>query len=151
MPNNAIIPLGDNHRRGIGTALAMLDRVLCEIEEYAYGRELRSVLYIERNALSDDQKTSLLSEISHMRDVLQELKDGLGLESETEDVGRKIWRQGSIFWEVLVETKSRYLKRYGEPAPQLAEYLDPRINILIEHLRNLTHLAGGGKTPGDRA
>ena len=140
MKPKPVIALGDNHRRGIGTALLLLDRMLCEVEEYARGREARSVLYIERNALSADQKTSLLAEITQMRDLLRELKDGLGLEAETEDVARKIWGQGSTFWEVLVETKSRYLKGYGQPPPQLAEYLDPRIDVLIQHLRNLTDL-----------
>jgi len=146
MKPKPVIALGDNHRRGIGTALLLLDRMLCEVEEYARGREARSVLYIERNALSADQKTSLLAEITQMRDLLRELKDGLGLEAETEDVARKIWGQGSTFWEVLVETKSRYLKGYGQPPPQLAEYLDPRIDVLIEHLRNLTDLV----RPGER-
>ncbi len=147
MSKNEPIPIGDNHRRGIVTSLALLDRMLCEVEEYAYGRELHSVLYVERNALSEDQKTELLSEISHMREVLQELKDGFGLETETEDVSRKIWGACESFWEVLVETTSRYLKRYGEPSPQLSEYLDPRVEALIQHLRNLTGVAGSKGTP----
>jgi hypothetical protein len=75
-----------------------------------------------------------------MRGLLRELKDALGLEVETEDVGRKIWGECSTFWEVLVETKSRFLKRYGPPPDGLAEYLDPQIDVLIEHLRNLTDL-----------
>jgi len=148
MSNNASIPISDNHRRGIVSALLLFDRMLCEVEEYAYGREVRSVLCIEHNALSEDQKSRLLAEISQMRAVLQELKDGLGLEAEIEDVGRKIWGEGSTFWEVLVETKSRYLKGYGQTSPQLAQYLDPRIDVLIQHLRNLTALALDG---ADRA
>jgi len=140
MKPKPVISLSDNHRRGIGTALFLLDQMLCEVEEYARGREVRSVFYIERNALSADQKASLLGEITQMRDLLQELEDGLGLEAEAEHVGRKIWGQCSMFWEVLVGTKSRYLKGYGEPPPGLAEYLDPRIDLLIERLRNLTDL-----------
>jgi hypothetical protein len=140
MSNHASIPISDNHRRGIVSALLLFDRMLCEVEEYAYGREVRSVFYIERNALSEDQKSKLLVEVSQMRAVFQELKDGLGLETEIEDVGHSIWGQGSTFWEVLVGTKSRYLKGYGEAPPGLAEYLDPRIDLLIKRLRNLTDL-----------
>jgi len=140
MKPKLVISLGDNHRRGIGTPLLLLDRMLCEVEEHARGREVRSVFYIERNGLSADQKAGLLAQIAQMRDLLQELKDGLGLEAEVEDVGRKMWGQCSMFWEVLVGTKSRYLKGYGEPPPGLAEYLDPRIDLLIERLRNLTDL-----------
>ena len=134
-------PVGDNHRRGITTALTLLDRLLCEIEQYAHGREARSVLHVEHNALSAGQRKRLQAEIGRMRGLLQELKDGLGLETEPEDVGRKIWGECSTFWEVLVETKSRFLKRYGKPPVGLAEYLDPRIDALIGHLRNVTALA----------
>jgi tetratricopeptide (TPR) repeat protein len=55
MKPKPVIPLGDNHRRGIVTALLLLDRMLCEVEEYARGREVCSVFYIEQNALSADQ------------------------------------------------------------------------------------------------
>jgi hypothetical protein len=132
-----IIPLSDNHRRGIVAALLLCDRMLCEVEQYAQGREVRSVFYVERNALSPSHRTSLSAEIAHMRHLLQELKDGLGLETEAQDVGRRIWGECSTFWEVLVETKSRFLKRYGQPPEGLADYLDPRIDALIGHLRNL--------------
>jgi len=148
MSNHASIPISDNHQRAIVSALLLFDRMLCEVEEYAYGREVRSVLYVERNALSEDQKSKLLAEVSQMRAVLQELKDSLGLDAEIEDVGHKIWAQGSTFWEVLVETKSRYLKGFGQVPPQLTQYLDPRIDVLIQHLRNLTALALDG---ADRA
>jgi hypothetical protein len=141
MKRKPTILLGDNHRQGIGTALSLLDQMLCQVEEYARGRQTRSVFYAEQNTLSADQKKNLLAEIAQMRRLLKELKNGLGLEAKTEDVGRKIWGQGSMFWETLVETKSRFLKRYGQPPDGLAEYLDPRIDALIEHLRNLTDLA----------
>jgi hypothetical protein len=144
MSNNASIPISDNHRRAIVSALLLFDRMLCEVEEYAHGREVRSVFHVERNTLSEDRKSKLLAEVSQMRAVLQELKDGLGLEAEIEDVGRRIWGQGSTFWEVLVETKSRYLKGFGQVPPQLARYLDPRMDVLIQHLRNLTALALDG-------
>jgi hypothetical protein len=139
------IPLSENHRRGIVAALLLLDRMLCEVEQYAQGREVHSVFYVEHNALAPDQRTSLLAEIAPMRDLLRELKDSLGLKTETEDVGRKIWGECSTFWEVLVETKSRFLKRYGPPPEGLAEYLDPRIDALIGHLRTLTALALHGE------
>jgi hypothetical protein len=133
-----IIPLGENHRRGIIAALLWLDRMLWEVEEYANGREAHSVFYIEHNALSPERRTSLRAEIAQMRGLLRELKDGLGLETGPEDVGRRIWGECLTFWEVLVETKSRFLNRYGQPPAGLAEYLDPRVDALIEHLRNLT-------------
>jgi len=147
MSDQLPIAMGGSHRRGIAAALLLFDRMLCEIEEYAYGREVRSVLYVEHNTLSESQKTQLLAEISRIRGVLGELKDGLGLEAEVEDIGRKIWGECSTFWEVLMETKSRFLARYGPPPEGLAEYLDPRIDGLIASLRNLTKSLGVETVP----
>ena len=149
MKPKPVIPLGDNHRRGIATALWLLDQMLCEFEEYARGREARSVLYQERNTLSASQKRGLLAEIKQMREVMREIKDTLVLETRVESVADKIWGHGSGFWEILVETTSRYLRRYGDAPAGLAEYLDPRMEVLIQHLRNLTELAGG--RPGGKA
>jgi hypothetical protein len=145
MKPKAHISLSDNHRRGIGTALFVVDRMLCQVEEYARGREARSIFYVEHNALSSDQREGLLAQITQMRGLLQEIKDDLGLEMEPEDVGRKIWGESSTLWEVLVETKSRFLKRYGRPPDELGAYLDPRIDTLVEHLRTLTNLARPGE------
>jgi hypothetical protein len=147
MTSEPAISLSDNYRRGIVSALLLFDRMLCEAEEYAQGREARSVFYVEQNALSPDQRENLLAQVTEMRGLLQGIKDGLGLKVETEDVARKIWGQGSTFWEVLVGTKTRFLRRYGQPTEGLAEYLDPRIDLLIEHLRNLTDLVQPGGRP----
>jgi len=84
---------------------------------------------------------------TQIRGVLRELRDVLGLEIETEDVGRKIWGECSTFWEILMETKSRFLARYGPPPEGLAEYLDPRIDGLIASLRNLTKSVGVETVP----
>jgi hypothetical protein len=46
---------------------------------------------------------------------------------------------------LLVETKSRFLKRYGPPPAELAPYLDPRIDAFVGHLRNRTALAHDGE------
>ena len=137
------IPLGDNHRRGISTTFRLLDKLLCEIEEYARGREVRSIFYREKNTLSADQKKGLLAEIKQMRDLMQEVKGGLGLDAEVENVAARIWGHSSGFWEILVETTSRHLRRYGMPPAELAEYLDPRMEKLIAHLTSLTKLASG--------
>ncbi len=90
------IPLGDNHRRGISTTFRLLDKLLCEIEEYARGREVRSIFYREKNTLSADQKKGLLAEIKQMRDLMQEVKGGLGLDAEVENVAARIWGHSRV-------------------------------------------------------
>jgi hypothetical protein len=54
-----------------------------------------------------------------------------------------------VLWETLVETTSRHLNRYGALPPGLAEYLDPRMETLIQHLDKVARIAGG--RPGGKA
>lgn len=136
--------LSENHRRAISTAAVLLDEMLCEFEECARGRERRGVLYHERNRLTSRQRARLLAEIEQARVVLRELKEALDLQAVEEDVRQRIWAAASTFWEVLVETETKRLRRYGEMPPGLAECLDPRMEALIERLQTLSSIAGGG-------
>jgi hypothetical protein len=147
-PANVKFPtLGENHRRAIGTVAFMLDQMLCDFETYARGRELHGLLCHERNRLSPKQRRAILDEAGRIRAVLKELQESLGLEPRLEDVSRDIWARGSMFWESLVETETKYLRRYGETPPGLADYLDPKIETLIEHLETIVRIASS-KTPG---
>ena len=147
-PANVKFPtLGENHKRAIGTVAFMLDQMLCDFEAYARGRELHGLLCHERNRLSPKQRRAILDEAGRIRAVLKELQESLGLEPRVEDVSRDIWGRGSMFWESLVETETKYLRRYGVTPPGLADYLDPKIETLIERLEAITRIAGG-KRPG---
>jgi hypothetical protein len=147
-PTNVKFPtLSENHRRAIGTVAFMLDQMLCDFEAYAKGREFHGLLYHERNRLSPRERQAILDEAGRIRTVLKELQESLGLAPRVEDVSREIWGRGSMFWEGLVETETKYLRRYGETPPGLADYLDPKIETLIEHLDTIVRMTGG-KEPG---
>lgn len=66
--------MSGNHRRGITVALRMLDEMLCTFEAWARGRRVRSVLYEERNDLSEAQRRRLLAEVAAVRETLREVK-----------------------------------------------------------------------------
>ena len=140
MAQENAVEVGENHKRAIGTTLTLLDEMLCEFEEYAQGRERHGVMYHERNSLSDKQRRGIQSEVAAMRRTMRELKEALGLTDSRDEVAQHIWARASAFWEVLVETQSRYLRRYGEFAPGLKECLDPRIEVLIARLLTLVGL-----------
>ena len=149
-PTNVKFPtLSENHRRAIGTVAFMLDQMLCDFEAYAKGREFHGLLYHERNRLSPRERQAILDEVDRIRAVLKELQESLGLAPRVEDVSREIWGRGSMFWENLVETETKYLRRYGVTPPGLADYLDPKIETLIEHMETITRIAGG-KASGRR-
>jgi hypothetical protein len=135
--------IGKNHRRGVSTTLALVDEALCEFEHWAEGREARSVLYREHNNLSPAQRKSLLAEVSKMRAVIGELRDALGLEAAGQEAAQSIWGRCSALREHLVELTGRHLRRYGKPAPGLADYLDPRVDELLRRLDRVSSLVSG--------
>jgi len=140
-----IVRLRDNFKRGIEMTLVALDEALCEIEEWAKGREQRSVFYSERNTLSDAQRDAILSEVAGMREMLRELRDDLGLEGRVRGGANAIWGKCAVLSVNLEELKGRHLGRYGKPPPGLVEYLDPRIGQLMASLNHIFRLAEKSK------
>jgi len=137
--------LGENFTRSIETTLVLLDEALCEFQEWAQGREQRSVFYSERNTLSDAQRDAILSEVAGMRQILRELQDDLGLEGRVSGGANTIWGKCAVLSVNLEELKGRHLGRYGKPPRELIEYLDPRIDQLMASLQHIFRLAEKSK------
>lgn len=123
-----------NHRRVIGITLTMLDKVLCDIESWASGRQQHSVLHQETNNLSDAQRNAILQEVEHARGILSDMRDVLGLTPKVTDASTAI--RGACFglWEPLVELEGKYLSAYGRPSSSLVSYVEPKAKQLLAHL-----------------
>ena len=143
MGNGKRIEINENQRRSIASSLALLDEALCLFEEYGRGREVHSVCFEERNRLTAKQRKRLLGEIAKLRDEMRQIKEDLGLPCRVEDVGKMIWGHSAGFWEMLAELESKRLRAYGEVSADLAEYLDPRAESLLERVQGLSAIAGG--------
>lgn len=142
--------LGKSHRRCIETTLRFLDEALCDFEEIANGRQRRSVFFVEHNDLSDEQRRTALKTIEKMRRMLLELRDGLAIEEHRDALSREISGRASGLWVHLVETESKYLRRYGEMPEGFGDYIDPKIDELIRDLNSIAAAARGqrrGKSP----
>ena len=133
--------VGESLRRGIETALVFLDENLCEFEKLVKGNGIKSEFYVEKNNLSSKQRRKILFEIEVIRKILKELKDTLKLNGTVNEIDRTIWGHCSGLWEVLVETESKYLKRYGEIPSGLPDYLDPKITKIIEGIKHISDIA----------
>ncbi len=132
------------HKNGIEATLGLLDEALLEFEAWGRGRENRSVLYQERNALSKDQREKILIQVQTIRTVLVKIRDDLDLRTKTGNVARSILGQCSALWVSLVELESKRLRRYGELPDGLAEYLDPKIAQLIDWVKEISRIAAEG-------
>ncbi len=137
--------IGEGHRRGIETTLAVLDEALCEFEAWARGRQHCSVMYCESNDLSQEQRQAVLAEVARMRDLLRQLKDTMWLEGRTRSAANSIWGQCSILWVSLAELQGKHLARYGKTPPGLVEYLDPVAEQLIAHLGKISAIVKKGQ------
>jgi len=135
---------GEYHLRGISVTLTMLDEALGEIEEWAHGRARRSILYQERNRLTRKQREGIRAEVQHLRALLRELSDHFGLEPTVEDAAQAIRASCAALWQYLVETEAKHLRRYGDLPPGLGEYLDPKVEELIEGMQRISDTARGG-------
>jgi hypothetical protein len=144
MRDEAFTELSLGHKNSIATTLMLLDEALCEFEQWAQGREIKSVFYREKNELLPDQQESIMIQVARMRERLLDLKERLKLEEKPRSVANSIWSQCSMLWVNLVEVTSEHLKRYGELPVGLAEYLDPRVAELIDLTNEISRVTRKG-------
>jgi hypothetical protein len=135
------LSISENHRRGIATTLGLLDETLCRFAPWAHGSEAHGVLYEERNSLTAGQREQLLATIASIREVMKSLRDDLKLDKRLLDVRTTVWSESSSRWEALVELGTGHLKRYGDMPAGFAEYLDPKVEAIIQLLRRFSELS----------
>jgi len=131
MQDHAIHDLSQGQKCRITTTLAILDEALCEFEQWAEGREMKSIFYREQNELQPDQREAIKNRVVRIREKLRELRDGLQIEVNSRSAVQRIWSQCSILWVSLIEVTSKHLKGYGDVPGELSDYLDPKVAELI--------------------
>jgi hypothetical protein len=77
-----------------------------------------------------------------MKSILLQIRSTLTLEASVRYVDKMISGSCSVLWISLAELDGRHLRRYGEVPPGLAEYLDPQVDALNEHLKSIADLVG---------
>lgn len=144
MSDGAITKLSVGHKNSIATTLTIFDEAVCEFEQCAEGREIKSIFYREDNELEPDQREAIKNQVARIRQKLLELKAGLQLDGSPRSVAQSIWSHCSLLWVNLVEVTSEHLKRYGKLPAGLAEYLDPRVAELIDLTNEISRVTRKG-------
>ncbi len=137
MEQRAKIDLSLNYKRTIGTAFTLLDKTICEFEEWAGGRERHSVLYVESNGLTPVQREAILAGTAVIRGIIIALKDALGLEVTVQSAAGSIWSQCSALWASLAEIESKRLKGYGAAPQGFAAFFDPTLSEIEKQLNDI--------------
>jgi len=123
--NPQSIPLNENHRRSIAISLQLLDKQLCQWEEWLQGHVSRGVMYQQQNRLSAREQTEPSRHIEELRQWMIRLRDDLQLSSTKPRTAPIIVGQATVLWEMLAELNSNSLQGYGAVPQELANYLDP--------------------------
>jgi hypothetical protein len=116
---------GENHRRSISIALHLLDKQLCQWEEWLQGHVAPGVMYEQQNLLSAPQETELRRHIGELRQLMIRLRDDLQLLPTKPRTASLIVGQATVLWEMLAELNSASLQGYGAVPEELGRYLDP--------------------------
>ncbi len=140
MQAESIPNLSEAHRSRIRITLTLLDEALVKFEEWAQGREVRSVLYHETNNLDPDRRAGLLAAIASIRGIMRELRDDLHLEAGSQDIAKTIQGHCYILWVDVLEMTGKYLRGFGEPPSELVDYLDPKAHRILQYLDHIKAL-----------
>ncbi len=132
--------ISENHKRPIETTFWMLEELLCSFQRWASGNEIHATLYKEHNILTDTQRLKLRDEIIVFQNLLVEVKADLQLEGFTLNLGKALQSLAGLFTENMEELKAHRLRSYGEPSPELAAYLEPKIKTFITHLHRISYI-----------
>ncbi|HRU04487.1 MAG TPA: hypothetical protein P5137_01780 [Candidatus Brocadiia bacterium] len=131
------VHLSENHLRGVSTTLALLDELLCVVEDWASGRERQGTLYRERNSLDAAQREELLQRSAGLRRVVQEARQDMNLSQYTRDAATDIWSRCAVFRESIMELTGAQLRRYGPLSSDAESYMDHLSHRLLTGLDGL--------------
>jgi hypothetical protein len=135
--------LTEAQQRALETGLRLIETELAWMEKLlVWTYEGALVSFVED--LGDSQRQELRTRIDEARGLVRELRDALGLRPD--QIPKSSWFAGHLahLWVVAEECQSRYLRGYGEVAPDLPAHLDTTVRRLAEILLALQRLARAG-------
>jgi hypothetical protein len=134
------IELNANHRRSVSITLQLVDKALCEWDDWTKGHVQSGVMYRQQDTISPTQKNELRSKIAKIRQLIARLRDDLQLQSSVIETSQPIVGQASVLWEMLIDLESRSLQAYGKVPEELARYLDPIAKQLAAEMNEISRL-----------
>jgi len=134
------IELSANHRRSISITLQLVDKALCEWDDWSKAHVQTGVMYRQHDTFSPAQKNELHLRIAKMRQAITRLRDDLALEVRILPTSQSMVGQAAVLWEMLIDLNSRSLRGYGKVPENLAQYLDPIAEQLAAEMNEISRL-----------
>jgi hypothetical protein len=137
------ISLTPAHARALSSHFKTVEEYLRVVASWMDGFE--GIFYGAPAELPEEQRVRARTLIGEVLCGLDRIRQELGMERQQMSSVGVIRAYLSELWVSLVETRSRYLRGYGEVPPELADYLDRRVDELesrVKELRRLVEASG---------
>jgi hypothetical protein len=131
------IHLLPNHRRSLSVTADAIDRSLREMEEVLRERGSEEVTKKILPVYSEAERQNLLQAIDEIRKENQAMVEHLNLERSKFAEDQIINSRVSHLWTILVDSKSRKLKNFGEVPKDVAPEIDCHVDKLLEILKQM--------------
>ena len=144
----ATLRISPAHAGALAARMLTLEEDCREIERNLDG--FHGILYEYAGAIPETGKEQIRKILVEVLDQVTTIRSDLGLPKRTVELDKVIESRLSHIWVTLHESKSQSLRGYGVVPEKLKEYLDPRLEGILELLARLREALGEAKTEGER-
>jgi hypothetical protein len=148
MDFEATLSISPAHAGALAARMLTLEEDCREIEHNLDG--FQGIFYEYAGQIPETSKEKIRTILLEVLDKVTSIKSDLGLLKQTVDLDKLIESRLSHIWVTLHESKSQSLRGYGVVPEKLKEYLDPRLEGILELLARLREALGEAKTEGER-
>ena len=128
------------YQRALSSSLSLVEGMLSELESLVQSQRTKSIFTDSVAGLNTKSSQLMQQELKNMRIKLRELKTTLALDSATINNSALISSRCGAIWEILEDLKVKRLYKYGAPPKGLSNYLDGRIQELVEIIKKIANL-----------
>ena len=137
--------LGSNHHRVLGVRFSQLEKRLSEIEGLLAAHPKEGVFSRCVDGISAEEKSELSGLIGEAREELKSLGQALCLDFSEQSNRGRVQSLLAFTWSDLEDTRPEKLAGYGHVSPEFESFLSPRIQRLIDLVREMSsRLTTGG-------
>ena len=136
------------HARALSAHFKTVEEYLRVVASWIDGFE--GIFYAAPAELPEEQRARARTVIAVILGGLERVRQELGLDQQQMSSLGIMRAYLSELWVSLVETRSRYLRGYGEVPPELGEYLDQRVGELESQVNEIRRLIEAVGKPENR-
>ena len=132
--------LNEHQRRSLSVTFRTIEQHLLILEQMLGTGDYMGILSEWVNDVSPSQRDILLAKIPQAMEQIRIVAEEFSLYKAGRQARQHLSAELSYCWEILQSVKAKKLKGYGDVNRELENTLDPRIDMLLELLREMQSL-----------